>query len=174
MAIGELGMEGSNVVTSQGEPPTPLERWAVTLAGLLFLLVNVFLGTVLLVRIGAALPIAIGFGAALAWVASMLLLVFRFFAPEKTVRTQMLLYAPGLVVLAAGAVAALFGPVSGLGVAALILTVSDSLVLIRLGANFDKATPSGRRNLFVLLVAILLLYYAYIGVLIDTGAPFAG
>ena len=44
MGVGEIGMEGSNVVTSQGGPPTALERWAVTLAGLLFLLVNVFLG----------------------------------------------------------------------------------------------------------------------------------
>jgi hypothetical protein len=173
MGVGEIGMEGSNVVTSRDGPPTAPERWAVTAAGLLFLLVNVFLGTVLLVRIGAALPIAIGFGVALTWVTIMLLLVFRLFEPEKTVRTQMLLYAPGLVVLAAGAVAALFGPPSRLGVAAILLTVSDSLVLIRLGAGFDKATSSGRRNLFVLMVVILLLYYVYMGVLISTGSPFA-
>ena len=76
--------------------------------------------------------------------------------------------------LAAGAVAALFGPASGLGVAALILTVSDSLVLIRLGAGFDKAKPSEKRNLFILMLVILLLYYVYMGVLIDTGSPFAG
>jgi hypothetical protein len=174
MGIGEIGMEGSSVVTSQGGPPAALERWSVTIAGLLFLLVNLFLGTVLLIRISAALPIAIGFGAAAAWVTTMLMLVFSLFAPEKTVRTQMLLYAPGLVVLAAGAVAALFGPVSRLGVAAIILTVSDSLVLIRMGAGFDKTTPSGRRNLFILMVVILLLYYAYMGVLISTGSPFAG
>jgi hypothetical protein len=102
----------------------------------------------------------------------MLMLVFKLFAPEKSVRTQLLLYAPGLVVLAAGAVAALFGPVSRLGVAAMILTVSDSLVLIRLGAGLDKATPSGRRILLVLMVGILLLYYLYMGVLISTGSPF--
>ena len=174
MGVGEFGMEGSNVVTSQGGPPTALERWAVTIAGLLFLLVNVFLGAVLLVQIRAALPIAIGFGAAIALVATMLMLVFRLFAPEKTVRTQMLLYAPGLVVLAAGAVAALFGPVSGLGLAAIILTVSDSLVLIRMGAGFDKSTPRGKRILLILMVLILLLYYVYMGVLISTGSPFAG
>ena len=172
MGVGEIGMEGSNVVTSQGGPPTALERWAVTLAGLLFLLVNAFLGTVLLVQIQAALPIAIGFGVGVALVTAMLMLVFRLFAPEKSVRTQMLLYAPGLVVLAAGAVAALFGPVSGLGVAAITLTVSDSLVLIRMGAGFDKTTPRGKGILFILMVVILLLYYVYMGVLISTGSPF--
>jgi len=172
MGVGEIGMEGSQVVTSQGRSPTTLERWSVTIAGLLFLLVNVFLGTVLLVQIRAALPIAIGFGAAVALVTTMLTLVFRLFAPEKTVRTQMLLYAPGLVVLAAGAVAALFGPVSGLGIAAIILTVSDSLVLIRMGAGFDKTTPRGKRILFILMMVILLFYYVYMGVLISTGSPF--
>jgi hypothetical protein len=172
MGVGEIGMEGSNVVTSRGGTPTALERWAVTTAGLLFLLVNVFLGTVLLVRIGSPLPIAIGFGAAVAWVTAMLILVFRLFATEKTVRTQMLLYALGMVVLAAGAVAALFGPVSGLGVAAIILTVSDSLVLIRMGAGFDKTIPRDKGILFGLMVVILLLYYIYMGVLISTGSPF--
>ena len=172
MGVGEIGMEGSNAMTSQGGTPTALERWAVTLAGLLFLLVNVFLGAVLLVRIGAAFPIAIGFGAAVALVTAMLMLVFKIFAPEKSVRTQMLLYAPGLVVLAAGAVATLFGPVSRLGVAAIILTVSDSLVLIRLGAGFDKTTPRGKHILLILMVGILLLYYVYMGVLISTGSPF--
>jgi hypothetical protein len=162
------------VVTSRGGPPTALERWAVTIAGLLFLLVNLFLGAVLLVQIRAAIPIAIGFGVATALVATMLMLVFRLFAPEKTVRTQMILYAPGLVVLAAGAVAALFGPVSGLGLAAIILTVSDSLVLIRMGAGFDKTTPRGKRVLLILMVGILLLYYLYMGVLISTGSPFLG
>lgn len=174
MAIGELGMEGSNVVTSQDGPPSALDKWSVTIAGILFLLVNVLLGTVLLIQIGAALPIAIGFCVSLALVASMLLLVFKTFSPEKTVRTQMLLYSPGLVVLAAGAVAALFGPVSHLGVAGLILTVSDSLVLIRLGAGFDKEVSSERRKLFALMAVILLLYYVYMGVLIDSGSPFAG
>ncbi len=174
MAIGELGMEGSNVVTSQGGPPSALDKWSVTIAGILFLLVNVLLGTVLLVQVSAVLPIVIGFGVSLVLVAAMLMLVFRYFRPDKTVRTQMLLYAPGLVVLAAGAVAALFGPVSHLGVAGLILTVSDSLVLIRLGAGFDEEVSSERRKLFVLMVVILLLYYVYMGVLIDSGAPFAG
>jgi hypothetical protein len=174
MGVGEVGMEGSSAMTSEGRIPTALERWAVTVAGLLFLLVNVFLGTVLLVRIGAALPIAIGFGVALAWVTAVLLLVSERFAPEKAVRDQILLYAPGLVVLAAGAVAALFGPVSRLGVAAIILTVSDSLVLIRLGAGFDKNEPGERRILLILLVGILLLYYVYMGVLISTGSPFMG
>jgi hypothetical protein len=173
MAIGEIGMEGSNAMTSQGRTPTALERWGVTLAGVLFLLVNVFLGAVLLVRVGAAFPIAIGFGAAIALVTTMLLLVFQIFDPEKSVRTQLLFYAPGLVVLAAGAIAALFGPISRLGVAAIILTISDSLVLIRLGAGFDKTTPRGRRVLLILMVGILLFYYLYMGVLISTGSPFA-
>jgi len=174
MGVGEIGIEGSHVVTSEGGPPTALDRWMVTVAGLLFLLVNVFLGTVLLVQIGAVLPIAIGFGAAAAGVASMLALVFRIFAPEKAVRTQMLLYAPGLVVLAAGAVAVLFGPISSLGLAAIILTASDSLVLVRMGLGFDKTTPGRRRTLFTLMLVILLLYYVYMGVLISTGSPFTG
>jgi hypothetical protein len=161
-------------VTSRGGPPRALDRWSVTAAGVLFLLVNVLLGTVLLVDIGAALPIAVGFVVSLALVGSMLLLVFRSFSPEKTVRTQMLLYSTGLVVLAAGAVAALFGPVSHLGVAGLLLTVSDSLVLTRLGAGYDKEVPGERRNLLVLMVVILLIYYVFMGVLIDSGAPFAG
>ena len=172
MAIGEIGMEGSNAMTSQGGTPTTLERWGVTIAGVLFLLVNVFLGMVLLVRVSAALPIAIGFVASIVLVTTMLLLVFKLFDPEKSVRTQLLLYAPGLVVLAAGSLAALFGPVSRLGIAGIILTISDSLVLIRLGAGFDKSTPGGRRILLILMVGILLLYYLYMGVLISTGSPF--
>jgi len=173
MAIGELGMEGSSVVASRSATPSALERWAVTLAGLLFLLVNVFLGTVLLVQVSALVPIGIGFGAAAGLIATMLAGVFRVFEPDKTVRTQMLLYASGLVVLAAGALAALVGgPISHLGVAAIILTVSDSLVLIRLGAGFDKTTPGGKRNLLVLMIVILFLYYVYMGVLISSGSPF--
>ena len=172
MAVGEIGMEGSSAMTSQGGTPTALERWGVTIAGVLFLGVNVFLGTVLLARVSAALPIAIAFGAAFALVSIMLVLVFKRFAPEKSVRTQLLLYAPGLVVLAAGALASLSGPVSHLGIAAIILTISDSLVLIRLGADFDKTTRRGRRILLILMVGILLLYYLYMGVLISTGSPF--
>ena len=42
MAVGEIGMEGSNAMTSQGGTPTALERWAVTLAGLVFLLVLIY------------------------------------------------------------------------------------------------------------------------------------
>jgi hypothetical protein len=173
MGLGEIGIEGSSVVESQDGPPTALEKWTVTIAGLLFLLVNVFLGSALLLQIGEALPIAIGFTLGAALVASMLTLALRSFAPEKTVRTQMLLYASGLVVLAAGAIAALFGPVSALGVAAMVLTVSDSLVLIRMAAGFDKTTPTGKRNLLILMVTILLLYYFYMGALISTGSSFA-
>jgi hypothetical protein len=173
MGVGEIGMEGSQIMTSQGRPPSALERWSVTIAGLLFLLVNVFLGTVLLVRVAEVLPIVIGFGSAVALVTTLLMLVFSLFAPEKTVRTQLLLYAPGLVVLAAGAIAALFGAISALGVAAIILTVSDSLVLIRMGADLDKTTPRGKGILFILMVVILLFYYVYMGVLISTGSPFA-
>lgn len=38
MGVGEIGMEGSNVVASRGGSPAALERWAVAIAGLLFLL----------------------------------------------------------------------------------------------------------------------------------------
>lgn len=173
MGIGEIGIEGSNVVSSQNPPPTVAEKWAVTLAGLLFLAVNVFLGAALLARVSTALPIVVGFGAAAAGVASLLVLTFRFFAPEKSVRTQMLIYGPGLVVLAAGAIAALFGPVTGLGIAAVLLTVSDSLVLIRMGAGLDKGIAREKSILLMLLISILLLYYVYMGVLISTGSPFS-
>jgi hypothetical protein len=172
MGVGEIGIEGSSVVTAQGEPATALDRWSVTVAGLLFVGVNVFLGAVLLARVDSTFPIAVGFLAGAGMVASMLGLVLGFSRPEKTVRTQMLLYSPGLVVLAAGAIAALFGPVSRLGIAAIILTASDSMVLIRMGANLDKARPRDERILLILMLSILLLYYAYMGVLISTGSPF--
>lgn len=173
MGVGEIGIEGSSVVTSRSEPPSSLDRWLVTTAGVIFIAVNVFLGGVLLARANGALPIAVGFAAAAASVGAMVALVLRLCAPEATVRTQMLLYAPGLVVLAAGAIAALFGPGSRLGTAAILLTVSDSLVLIRMGAGLDEEVPRERNALLILLISILLLYYAYIATLIGTGSPFS-
>ena len=56
-----------------------------------------------------------------------------------------------------------------LGRAALVLTVSDSLVLIRMGANWDKRSQAGFRIQLVFLVMILLLYYAFIWLLIREG-----
>ncbi len=174
MGVGELGIEGSSVVSSEDATPSVLDRWAVTIAGLIFLGVNFYLGAVLLLRAEAGLEVAVGFAVGLVVVGAMLVGTLRAFAPDASVRTQMLLYAPGLVVLAAGAIAALFSPVSHLGVAALILTVSDSLVLVRMGAGLDASVARERTALWVLLVSILLLYYGYMAVLIDSASPFVG
>lgn len=83
-----------------------------------------------------------------------------------------MLYSASIMVLFAGALSDIMGGVSTLGIAAAILTVSDSLVLVRMGADFKKNTASGFRILFVFLVGILLLYYVYMGVLIQIESPF--
>jgi hypothetical protein len=52
--------------------------------------------------------------------------------------------------------------------------VSDSLVLIRKGAGWNKDRPSGHWTLMVFLIIILLLYYLFIALLIGMAAPFRG
>ena len=84
----------------------------------------------------------------------------------------MMIYAASIMILFAGALTDIYKGISLLGIAAAILTVSDSLVLIRMGADFKKNTVSGFRILFGFLVGILLLYYVYMGVLIHMGSPF--
>ena len=80
--------------------------------------------------------------------------------------------------LAAGAVAGLLAAAGRgsapdrLTLAACILTISDSLVLWRLGAAWNPEEPGDRRKLRIVLVGILLLYYLYMGILISLGAPF--
>jgi hypothetical protein len=101
------------------------------------------------------------------------LYLLRHFRPGKETRFQILLYSFSLFVLLSGTLTSLFGGLSILGAAAGILTISDTLVLTRMAAGFDKQTASGRRILLGLLIVILLLYYLFIGLLIHLGAPFA-
>lgn len=170
MGLGELGIEGSQVVEfregdgsdAAEQPRTP---WTVTAAGVLFLLVNVFLGGVLLLRVQSTQSLLLSTLFGFAVVAIMALLTIRSYRPAATVRTQLLAYSGGLAILAAGAFSNLATGLEPLGRAALVLTVSDSLVLIRMGANWDKRTRAGARTQLAFLVVILLLYYAYIWLL---------
>ncbi len=168
MGLGEIGIEGSQVVEARTEAPEAKTPWTVTAAGVLFLMVNVTLGVVLLVDSFSIIGIILGPAA----VILMVLLLRHTYVIPDTVRFQVTVYAVGLAVLAAGAVSALVSGLDSLGIAGLVLTVSDSLVLWRMGAGWDKADPKGYRRLFAFLVVILLLYYGYIGVLIDRAAPF--
>ena len=168
MGLGEIGIEGSQVVEARTEAPDTKTPWVVTAAGVLFLLVNISLGIVLLVDRLSIYGLILGPAA----VILMVLLLRRTYVIPDTVRFQVAVYAVGLAVLAAGAVSALVSSPGHLGIAGLVLTVSDSLVLWRMGAAWDKAEHKGYRRLFSFLVVILLLYYGYIGVLINRAAPF--
>jgi hypothetical protein len=176
MGLGELGIEGSTVVESKADRNrgtagrgTP---WTVTAAGVLFLLVNLFLGITLLIRIESLqsfyLGTALGFGIVIMMV---LFVIIRYRPPVET-RTLILMYSAGLAILAAGAFSNLFGGIGTLGRAALVLTVSDSLVLIRMGGGWNKDRPSERWTLMGFLVIILLLYYLFIALLVGMTAPF--
>lgn len=174
MGLGELGIEGSQVVengkASQAAGTEP--SWTVTLGGVLFLLVNLFLGITLLVRAESRQSLYLGILFGFTFVALMTFLIVRFGRPSPETRFQLVVYSAGLIVLAAGALSNLFGGLGTLGRAALILTVSDSLVLIRMGTAWDKNSRSGRRLLLSFLVTILLLYYLFIALLIGTAVPF--
>ncbi len=135
---------------------------------------NLFLGITLLSRVESRqsfyLGTALGFGI----VMMMVLFVIIRYRPPAEIRTPLLLYSVGLAILAAGAFSNLFGGIGTLGRAALVLTASDSLVLIRMGAGWNKDRPSGRWTLIVFLVIILLLYYFFIALLIGMAVPFRG
>ena len=174
MGIGEFGMEGSNVVQTKmddegGPGETPL---SVILAGVLFLLVNLFIGGTLMVKCGRIPVILVSLGISGAVISLLFSVVFKRFQPPQETKNQMMLYSACIIVLFAGALSDIVGGISTLGVAAVILTVSDSLVLVRMGADFRKNTVSGFRTLFAFLVGILLLYYVYMGVLIHIKSPF--
>ena len=174
MGLGELGIEGSSVVESSEDETGAPQTTSVTvlLAGVLFLLVNIFIGGFLIFQ-GTMLGTLLICGLISAGVISlMLILTFRTFRPGSDIKVQMLLYSIGLVLLMTGAIADLFRGISLLGFAAVVLTVSDSLVLIRMGAGQNKKTVSGRRSLLIFLIVILLLYYLYMWILIRIGAPF--
>jgi len=174
MGIGELGMEGSDVVQSkmEGEGEKKADSIFVTLAGVLFLLVNIFIGGTLIMQNGEMTVILISLTIAALFLFGVFYQVIRIFKPASETRTQMLLYLIGIVILFTGTLADIYTGISTLGIAATILTVSDSLVLIRMGANFRKNTASGFRTLAFFLVSILLLYYVYMAVLIHIGSPF--
>ena len=171
MGLGELGIEGSNVVEDRAdsEGPGGATGIVVVLAGVLFLLVNIFIGLWLLFNRKPEVSLVSVFGAAVVVIAVMLLISFLISKPASSVRTQMILYSIGLSVLLAGVISDAVGGFSLLGVAAAVLTVSDSLVLIRMGAGLDKNTRSGYRILLVFLIVILLLYYFYMWLLIELG-----
>jgi hypothetical protein len=180
MGFGEIGMEGSTVVESRrmgnGDDAKaagiPL---SVTAAGALFLAVNVFIGVVLLVENAGKLGVTAGVPASLLLIAAAVFAVILYFKPSRETRIQIILYAAGLAVLFTGAFSDVLGGVTNetgmtiLGKAAVVLTVSDFLVLFRMASGYDKKTTAGYRKLFVLLVVILSLYYLFIGMVIRLG-----
>ncbi len=174
MGIAELGMEGSNVVqtTKDGGNEPQKTSLIVTLAGVLFLLVNVFIGVALMIQSGRMTDILGGLVVGVLCISLLFSQVIRILEPSRETKTQISLYAIGIVILFTGTLADIFRGISTLGIAAAILTASDSLVLVRMGAGFDKNTDSGFRTLLVFLLCILLLYYAYMAVLIHLGSPF--
>ncbi len=175
MGLGELGMEGSDVVQSkaEGEGEKKADSIIVVMAGVLFLLVNLFIGITLIVRNWYLPTVLISLLISAVVLFGIFFLTIRSFKPVPETRTQMLLYLIGIFILFTGALVDINSGISLLGIAATILTVSDSLVLIRMGANFRKNTASGYKILGAFLVVILLLYYVYMGVLIQIGSPFA-
>lgn len=178
MGLGELGIEGSQVVESKADTRPQGPPWTVTAAGVLFLLVNVCLGIVLLSRHFSPfrLPLAIFVGCSI--VASVTWVMVQRNQPRSEFRTQIVAYSTGLAVLASGTAAGFIAAlssevdVSRLTAAAAILVVSDSLVLWRMGASWDKTKAAERRILLFFLASILLLYYAYMATLISIGASF--
>ena len=165
MGIGELGIEGSKVVESGNDRiPGPLEAAIVFVSGLIFPAVNLLIGIFLLLPAGTAA--AAWLAGAAAAVAATDILVIRRFRPSAEVRFQLSVYSVSLAVLGAGAVRALLVAPSALGLAALVLTVSDSLVLLRMGAGLQKGTRRGFILLLLFLTAILLLYYFYMALMI--------
>ena len=170
MGLGEIGIEGSSIVEDRGgrDEPSRVGNLIVTGAGLLFLAVNVLLGTILIAGtplkyFPAALSLSLAF-----YFLLNLILARKFILTDK-MKFQTRVYSAGLVILLTGVIAGLSGGAGSLGTAGLILAVSDTLVLIRMAGNFDKSSRKGRAVLLVFLVIILLLYYLYMAVLIGMG-----
>lgn len=176
MGLGEIGIEGSSIVESGDENDDRESRTSITvvLAGVLFLLVNVFIGLVLLSGNLQLLPVLSSLVIAVISISVILIFLFRAFKPQKETRSQIIIYSVGLAILFAGFLSDAFTGLSALGLAAAILTISDLLVLVRMAASFDKNTDSGFRILRGFLVTILVLYYVFIGLLIHLGSPFPG
>jgi len=171
MGLGELGIEGSKVVQGPESIGTTLGRWEnlrVTVAGILFLLVNVLLGGYLFwgsLDVLSPIVVMVATFGALVGVGLPLILTLRFGCPARDVRGQMIGYSLGLFLLALGSFVNWSTGLTSLGLAGLILTVSDTLVLVRMGAGFDKSSTRGFGVLLGFLVVILLLYYSFMCVL---------
>lgn len=186
MGLGEIGIEGSNVVEAVDKNTAPAEKKPasiiITLAGILFLLVNIFIGSVLLYRVADPQIILNASLLSVFLIGTMLVLLMKLAKPEPDLRLPIYLYAIGLVILLAGGLAdALLSlqttanllNISGLGLAGLILASSDSLVLIRMGARWQKTNRTQKSVLLAFLIAILLLYYFYMAVLVHIIHPFS-
>ena len=174
MGIGELGMEGSSAVQAN-EAEKPSETGTspiVILSGVLFLLVNIFIGIFLLTSKAEPAIIITSLVISAIIIALIVFTTIKAFSPPKDIRTQTILYSIGLAVLFAGALADLRRGITTLGIAACLLTLSDTLVLIRMASGISKGTPRGFKTQLVFLVIILILYYVYMGVLIQIQSPF--
>ncbi len=174
MGIGELGIEGSSAVQAN-EAEKPSETGTspiVILSGVLFLLVNIFIGAVLLMNKAQPMIIITSLVIGGIIIAFIVFGTIKTFSPPKDIRTQTILYAIGLAVLFAGALADLRRGITTLGIAACLLTLSDTLVLIRMASGIPKGTPRGFKIQLAFLVVILILYYVYMGVLIQIKSPF--
>ncbi len=172
MGLGEIGIEGSQVVESKKGDETGHTSWLVTAAGVLFLLVNVGLGIVLLSRAQGFTARFVGIFVGIFGIAGMVMILGRTYSQNKNVLLQIRIYAVGLMILAAGTISVLLYDPGHLGYAAMILTISDGLVLWRMGAGWDRERPKEKKTLFLFLIVILLLYYSYMALLIDGTAPF--
>ncbi len=177
MGLGELGIEGSRIVESREEKNPAANSWIVTFAGVIFLAVNVYLGAVLIFEGPSPSASLFGFAIGTVSVAMLVFAIQKFHNNSREVTVQIALYALGLAFLLTGALASLFESRGStdpnhLGLAALILSISDSLVLWRMGAGWNKEEKSDRTRMQIFLIIILLLYYFYIGLMIDSASPF--
>jgi hypothetical protein len=148
MGLGELGIEGSAVVEgTKGQDSH--SSWLVTAAGVVFLMVNLFLGGFLMTKTPNFSQRILTLLAGTALTAGFNVLLLRRFRPSGSVRFQILAYSVGLAVLISGAAADMAGGWGPLGRAAAILALSDSLVLVRMAANWNKNILRQRRTLLV-------------------------
>lgn len=172
MGLGEIGIEGSFIVEDKKDDTSAQIPWTVTAAGVLFLLVNLSLGIILFFGSDQGSAKVIGLVSGLCGIFCIVLLLEYVHHPENNILFQLRIYAIGLAVLAAGSIASIISGAGHLSIAGLVLSISDSLVLWRMGAKWKKKMPTDRKYLLVFLITILILYYGYIAVLIDSASPF--
>ncbi len=172
MGMGEIGIEGSTVVEERKAQPGKLSILAVNIAGGIFLLVNIFLGGLLVFRShaffeGEMWKLPASAAAALVIIYTVVSLLLHNGRPDAGKAAQIRLYAVSVWVLLSGALVNILSGGSPAGYAAATLSISDTLVLIRMGSRWKKSDPSQRRILFVFLLGILLLYYGFMIILAD-------